>query len=76
MQFDPNSELELKGDQMLDERVSSLTRTPLHERVKERINKPWRLPETGFLDHICIFDADFSETNMKFSITKAMSHSC
>jgi len=55
---------------MLDERVSSLTRTPLHERVKERINKPWWPPETSFLDHICIFDADFSETKMKFAIVK------
>jgi hypothetical protein len=47
-----------------------LPNTPLHERVKERINKPWRPPEAGFLDHICIFDADFSETKMKFAIVK------
>jgi len=47
-----------------------LPNTPLHERVKERINKPWRPTEAGFLDHICIFDADFSETKMKFAIVK------
>jgi anaerobic magnesium-protoporphyrin IX monomethyl ester cyclase len=47
-----------------------LPNTPLHERVKERINKPCRPPEAGFLDHICIFDADFSETKMKFAIVK------
>jgi hypothetical protein len=47
-----------------------LPNTPLHVRVKERINKPWRPSEAGFLDHICIFDADFSETKMRFAITK------
>ncbi|MGZ4869484.1 MAG: B12-binding domain-containing radical SAM protein [Halobacteriota archaeon] len=47
-----------------------LPNTPLHERVKERINKPWRPSEAGFLDHICIFNADFSETKMKFAIVK------
>jgi anaerobic magnesium-protoporphyrin IX monomethyl ester cyclase len=47
-----------------------LPNTALHERVKERINKPWRPPEGGFLEHICIFDADFSETKMKFAIIK------
>ncbi|MGZ4904822.1 MAG: B12-binding domain-containing radical SAM protein [Halobacteriota archaeon] len=47
-----------------------LPNTPLYERVKERIIKPWRPPETGFLDHVCIFDADFSETKMRFAIVK------
>jgi radical SAM superfamily enzyme YgiQ (UPF0313 family) len=47
-----------------------LPNTALHERIKERINKPWRPPEGGFLEHICIFDADFSETKMKFAIIK------
>jgi hypothetical protein len=42
----------------------------LDERAKERINKPWRPSEAGFLDHICIFNADFSETKMKFAIVK------
>ncbi|MGZ4945339.1 MAG: hypothetical protein ACXV5N_02910, partial [Halobacteriota archaeon] len=37
---------------------------------KEHINKQWRPPEGGFLEHICIFDADFSETKMKFAIIK------
>ncbi|HYA33786.1 MAG TPA: hypothetical protein VEG65_07335, partial [Candidatus Bathyarchaeia archaeon] len=27
-------------------------------------------PESGFLEHVCIFDADFSETKMKFAIIK------
>lgn len=47
-----------------------LPHTPLYERVKNRINKPWRPPESGFLEHVCIFDADFSETKMKFAIIK------
>jgi radical SAM superfamily enzyme YgiQ (UPF0313 family) len=47
-----------------------LPTTALYERVKERINKSWRPPESGFLEHICIFDADFSETKMKFAIIK------
>jgi anaerobic magnesium-protoporphyrin IX monomethyl ester cyclase len=47
-----------------------LPNTALHERVKEHINKSWRPPESGFLEHICIFDADFSETKMKFAIIK------
>ena len=47
-----------------------LPNTPLHERIKERINKSWRPPESGFLEHVCIFDADFSETKMKFAIVK------
>jgi len=47
-----------------------LPNTALHDRVKERIDKSWRPPESGFLEHICIFDADFSETKMKFAIIK------
>ena len=47
-----------------------LPNTALHERVTERINKSWRRPESGFLEHICIFDADFSETKRKFAIIK------
>jgi len=47
-----------------------LPNTALHERIKEHINKSWRPPESGFLEHICIFDADFSETKMKFAIIK------
>ncbi|MGZ4923139.1 MAG: B12-binding domain-containing radical SAM protein [Halobacteriota archaeon] len=47
-----------------------LPNTALYERVKEHINKQWRPPEGGFLEHICIFDADFSETKMKFAIIK------
>ena len=47
-----------------------LPNTPLHERIKERINKSWRPPESGFLEHVCIFDAAFSETKMKFVIIK------
>ncbi|MGA9079642.1 MAG: radical SAM protein [Halobacteriota archaeon] len=47
-----------------------LPNTPLHQRIKERINKSWRPPESGFLAHVCIFDADFSETKMKFAIVK------
>lgn len=47
-----------------------LPNTPLHERIKDQINKSWRPPESGFLEHVCIFDADFSETKMKFAIVK------
>ncbi len=47
-----------------------LPHTALYERVKERINKPWRPPESGFLEHTCIFDSDFSGTKMKFAIIK------
>jgi hypothetical protein len=48
-----------------------LLNTALHERLTERINKSWRRPESGFLEHICIFDADFSEKKKKkFAIIK------
>jgi len=47
-----------------------LPNTALYERITERINKSWRRPESGFLEHICIFDANFSETKRKFAIIK------
>lgn len=47
-----------------------LPNTPLYEQVKERINRPWRPSEASFLNQVCIFDADFSETKMKFAIVK------
>jgi anaerobic magnesium-protoporphyrin IX monomethyl ester cyclase len=47
-----------------------LPHTPLHDRVKGRINKPWQPSEADFLDHVCIFNADFSETKMKFAIVR------
>jgi len=41
------------------------------ERVTERINKSWRRPESGFLEHICIFDADFlGDKKGSFAIIK------
>ena len=44
--------------------------TALHERVKHRIRKDWVAPGGFFSDHVLIFDADFSETKMKFAILK------
>ncbi len=44
--------------------------TALYERVKGRIIKEWD-PQGGLIsDHSLIFDADFSETKMKFAILK------
>ena len=40
MQFDPNSELELNEDPMLDESVPSLTRTQLSQRLSLSIGAP------------------------------------
>jgi hypothetical protein len=42
----------------------------VHERIKDCINKSWRPPKSGFLDHIYIFDADFSVTKMMFATIK------
>jgi anaerobic magnesium-protoporphyrin IX monomethyl ester cyclase len=47
-----------------------LPNTPLYERVEGRITKSWRVPEGGLLEHVRIFDADFSEIKMKFAIVK------
>jgi radical SAM superfamily enzyme YgiQ (UPF0313 family) len=47
-----------------------LPNTALYERITERINKSWRRPESSFLEHIYIFDADFSETKRRFAIIK------
>jgi anaerobic magnesium-protoporphyrin IX monomethyl ester cyclase len=44
--------------------------TPLYERVKSRITKEWDAPDSFLSDHVLIFDADFSETKMKFAILK------
>ncbi len=44
--------------------------TALYERVKHRIRKDWVAPGGFFSDHVLIFDADFSETKMKFAILK------
>ncbi len=43
--------------------------TPLYERVKHRVKKEWKAPE-GIWDHVLIYDADFSETKMKFAVLK------
>jgi len=44
--------------------------TTLYERVKDRITKELNPPEGFIFDHTCTFDADFSETKMKFGILK------
>jgi anaerobic magnesium-protoporphyrin IX monomethyl ester cyclase len=44
--------------------------TALYERVKSRIKKEWEAPDSLISDHVLIFDADFSETKMKFAILK------
>ncbi len=44
--------------------------TALYERIKHRIRKDWVAPGGFFSDHVLIFDADFSETKMKFAILK------
>lgn len=43
--------------------------TPLYERVKHVIKKEWKAPE-GIWEHVLIYDADFSETKMKFAVLK------
>ncbi len=44
--------------------------TALYERVKDRIAKEWREPNSPFSDHVLVFKADFSEAKMKFAIIK------
>ncbi len=44
--------------------------TALYERVKHRITKDWAGSGGLITDHVLIFDADFSETKMKFAILK------
>jgi anaerobic magnesium-protoporphyrin IX monomethyl ester cyclase len=44
--------------------------TALYERVKPRIKKEWVAAGGLISDHVLIFDADFSETKMKFAILK------
>ncbi|MGO8693295.1 MAG: B12-binding domain-containing radical SAM protein [Rectinemataceae bacterium] len=44
--------------------------TALHERVKDRSVGDWRQPHGLIFDHCRIFDADFSETKMKFGLVK------
>ncbi|CAG0948860.1 anaerobic magnesium-protoporphyrin IX monomethyl ester cyclase [Methanosarcinales archaeon] len=44
--------------------------TALYERVKERVSKEWKAPDSLISDHVLIFDADFSENKMKLAILK------
>jgi anaerobic magnesium-protoporphyrin IX monomethyl ester cyclase len=44
--------------------------TALHERVKDRAVRDWVQPHGLLFDHRRIFDADFSETKMKFGLVK------
>lgn len=44
--------------------------TVLYERVKDRIAKEWKEPDSPFSDHVLVFKADFSEAKMKFAIIK------
>lgn len=44
--------------------------TALHERVSDRSVIDWRQPHGLVFDHCRIFDADFSETKMKFGLVK------
>ncbi|HWR26350.1 MAG TPA: radical SAM protein [candidate division Zixibacteria bacterium] len=44
--------------------------TALFERVKHKINKEWDSPGGFISDHVLIYDAEFSETKMKFAILK------
>lgn len=44
--------------------------TALYERVKDRIARDWKEPDSPFCDHMLIFEADFSEAKMKFAILK------
>ncbi len=44
--------------------------TALFERVKHKIKKDWVSPGGFISDHVLIFDAEFSETKIKFAILK------
>ncbi len=44
--------------------------TALYERVKDRIARDWKEPDSPFCDHVLVFKADFSEAKMKFAIFK------
>lgn len=44
--------------------------TALYERVKHKINREWEASTGIMSDHSLIFNADFSETKMKYAILK------
>ncbi|MCL7412041.1 MAG: B12-binding domain-containing radical SAM protein [ANME-2 cluster archaeon] len=44
--------------------------TALYERVKDRIIMEWEAPEGPASDHVLTYNADFSESKMKFAILK------
>jgi anaerobic magnesium-protoporphyrin IX monomethyl ester cyclase len=44
--------------------------TALHERVKERAARKWRQNTAALFDHTLIFDADYSQSKMRFAILK------
>jgi len=44
--------------------------TPLYERVKAQIKRPWRPGESVFGSHVLIYDSNFSEAKMWFGIIK------
>lgn len=44
--------------------------TALYERVKDRIVRDWKEPDSSLCDHVLVFKADFSEPKMKFAILK------
>lgn len=47
-----------------------LSGTALFERVKYKVRKDWDSPGGFISDHVLIYDAEFSETKMKFAILK------
>jgi anaerobic magnesium-protoporphyrin IX monomethyl ester cyclase len=44
--------------------------TALYERVKDRIARDWKEPDSPFCDHVLVFKTDFSEAKMRFAILK------
>ncbi len=47
-----------------------LSGTALYERVKDRITRDWKEPDSPFCDHMLVFKTDFSEVKMKFATFK------
>jgi anaerobic magnesium-protoporphyrin IX monomethyl ester cyclase len=47
-----------------------LPHTALYDRVADRVTKEWVPPEHGIVDHVRIYDGEYSQAKMRFAILK------
>jgi anaerobic magnesium-protoporphyrin IX monomethyl ester cyclase len=47
-----------------------LPHTALYERIADRVTKEWVPPEHGIVDHVRIYDGEYSQAKMRFAILK------